>query len=243
MFLGAYWPERKESREQVAQRLERFLSSIAANSGHLSEWFMKGRSSRAARTPLKLEAASLGAMLKVNRRDVGGDVIPELGFSLGVWNGASASLDATLGISSPHVKTRLFCLSPGRRKTSHARTGRPFLRLRCVRRARICGGHEHGVSDEAQCDEPLGGGLAYIQARRSGSGTSFRVSLRHRRECHLLWHRQRGCQIFRVRARGLRFILGCVPRSRLRIARAPCSIVGLVRPSSSWRCGWPSIAA
>jgi hypothetical protein len=35
----------------------------------------------------------VASSLTVNRRDVGGDVISELGFSLAVWNGAEASLD------------------------------------------------------------------------------------------------------------------------------------------------------
>ena len=45
----------------------------------------------------------MASKLKVNRRDVGGDVISELGFSLAVWNGAEASLDITIGAFSPYI--------------------------------------------------------------------------------------------------------------------------------------------
>jgi hypothetical protein len=41
--------------------------------------------------------------LKVNRRDVDREEIPELGFSFDVWNGGDVSFRATVGAYSPHV--------------------------------------------------------------------------------------------------------------------------------------------
>lgn len=103
MFIGAYWKERKEPRDEVAGRLARFFSSLATGNAVLSRWFLKGRTRESARTPLELNADAISAALEVNRRDVGAGVLSELGFNLGVWNGADASLAATMGASSPHI--------------------------------------------------------------------------------------------------------------------------------------------
>ena len=81
MFVGAYWSVRRESREEVARRLTRLLSSFANAEPTLSEWFLKGRTKASARTALEIDVAVIASKLKVNRRDVGGEVISELGFS------------------------------------------------------------------------------------------------------------------------------------------------------------------
>lgn len=104
MFVGAYWSARKESREAVATRLVHFLSALAIESDSLSTWFLKGRTKASARTPLELDMDAVASVLKVNRRDVDGDVMSELGFSLGIWNGGTASVAATVGAYSPYIR-------------------------------------------------------------------------------------------------------------------------------------------
>ena len=104
MFVGAYWSVRRESREEVARRLTRLLSSFANAEPTLSEWFLKGRTKASARTALEIDVAAIASKLKVNRRDVGGEVISELGFSLGLWNGRNASLAVTMGAYSQHIR-------------------------------------------------------------------------------------------------------------------------------------------
>jgi len=104
MFVGAYWSARKESRAEAAKRLVRFLSAIASENECLARWFLKGRSKASARTPLDLDADAVSSLLKVNRRDVDGDVMSELGFSLGIWNGETASVAATVGAHNPHIR-------------------------------------------------------------------------------------------------------------------------------------------
>jgi hypothetical protein len=104
MFVGAYWQQRKESREEVAGRVTRFLSDLGARNALFSKWFSKGRSKAAAGTPIVMDASGLAGNLKVNRRDVGGDVMPELGFTLGIWNGDGVSMQATAGAYNPYVR-------------------------------------------------------------------------------------------------------------------------------------------
>lgn len=104
MFVGTYWSERRESRDESAARLVRFLVAIAGQSSSLSTWFTKARTKATARTPLACNVSSISSHLKVNRRDLGGDVMSELGFSLGIWNGGIASLSVTIGAYSPHIR-------------------------------------------------------------------------------------------------------------------------------------------
>ncbi len=102
MFVGAYWSQRQESREQAAERISRYLRKLVARD-ELAAWFLTARKKSAARVPLGLDPPEVASRLRVNRRDVGGDVITELGFSLAVWNGAEASLHVTIGAFSPYV--------------------------------------------------------------------------------------------------------------------------------------------
>jgi hypothetical protein len=104
MFAGAYWSQRAETREQAAQRLVSFLGMLSRSSEELAAWYLKGRTKAAALgQPLASDIEAIAAALKTNRKDVGRDVIPELGYSLGVWNGHHASLSVTIGAHSPYV--------------------------------------------------------------------------------------------------------------------------------------------
>ena len=103
MLVGAYWSSRAESREEAARRLEQFFDEIARVDGELTSWYHLGWSKATARTPLRTDAASLAAALRTNRSDTDGAVIPDLGFTLGAWNGHEASISATLGTCSKWV--------------------------------------------------------------------------------------------------------------------------------------------
>ena len=104
MFVGAYWSQRKETREQVAVRIARFLEAIASKNKSLSTWLLKGRTKAQGRTELPLDPVSIGRALAVNRRDLGGEPIPEVGFNLSIWNGADVSLAATIGSFDSYVR-------------------------------------------------------------------------------------------------------------------------------------------
>ncbi|MCG8421216.1 MAG: hypothetical protein MJE77_25120 [Proteobacteria bacterium] len=105
MFVGAYWSQRQESREESAKRIVLCLSLLKSQSELFAEWFMKARTKAAAfENPLSIDLDTVASTLRVDRRDVGGEAMPELGFSLSVWNGKNASFTATVGVYSPYVR-------------------------------------------------------------------------------------------------------------------------------------------
>lgn len=105
MFVGAYWSQRKESRESASARVATFLAALSNHGAEFSKWYGKGKSRDAAlRSPLALDAASIARELRPNRRDTDRQPIPELGFGFAAWNGAKASFSAHVGIYSRHVR-------------------------------------------------------------------------------------------------------------------------------------------
>jgi hypothetical protein len=108
LTLGAYWQARRESAEECAERLSLFLSELAATDSALSVWYEKSKSRRKANQS-RLDVGCVKTLADLlergqNRRDVGGDVIADLGFHVGIWNGERSlkamSLDVTCGAYS-----------------------------------------------------------------------------------------------------------------------------------------------
>jgi hypothetical protein len=101
-FVGAYWPSRKESVEQCAERLRKFFVALAATDPVLATWFETGRSRKQAlEKPAHIGDQSylLGLLDRGrNRRDVGRTVIEELGFRVGLWNGGNGENAIELGV-------------------------------------------------------------------------------------------------------------------------------------------------
>ena len=100
-YLGAYWGSRQESVEQCGHRLASCLGRLSEIDEAFESWFRRGVRKTAAKTPVELDVESLSGLLAqgVNRRDVGGDVIEELGYSVGLWNRArpAVGFSATVG--------------------------------------------------------------------------------------------------------------------------------------------------
>jgi hypothetical protein len=114
ILVGTYWPQRRESKEQAAKRIGRFLDAMSTANGSLFEqWFLKGRSKASANAVLSTDVSTLAAALESNRRDVGGEEIAELGFNLAIWNGESGSFEATVGAFSPHVSNSAVSIADG----------------------------------------------------------------------------------------------------------------------------------
>ena len=104
-FVGAYWASRKETREECAKRIFQFLSSIHEIQ-IFSDWYFLSNSRRKANKPLELSLEGISKKLKVQRTDVGREIMEDLGFSLSVWNGndeQSASFSSTIGGYSQFV--------------------------------------------------------------------------------------------------------------------------------------------
>ena len=103
MYIGAYWSQRQESKESAAERVSAFLRALAGLGDDFTTWYSKGKSRAAAlRSPIGLDAPSIARKLNSNRRDADRQPIPDLGFQFSAWNGAEASISATLG--NQHVR-------------------------------------------------------------------------------------------------------------------------------------------
>jgi hypothetical protein len=115
MYLGSYWARRPESREQAALRLTSFIAELYKASEHFASWFPKGRTRKdALRRVMRIEASEIAMELTVNRKDVGNSPIPELGYSLSIWNGQNADLGVTIGSDSAYVgNSVVLSLEPG----------------------------------------------------------------------------------------------------------------------------------
>lgn len=99
-YLGAYWGSRPESSRRCGERLATCLARLGEIDEALAAWFRLGASKAAARTPIELDAASLDQLLVqgVNRRDLDGEIIEELGFSFGLWNGSRPAVGLGGGV-------------------------------------------------------------------------------------------------------------------------------------------------
>lgn len=92
LYLGAYWSDRAEDASSCAERLARCLSAMVSVSAYLSGWRPKGRSQSEALASPAVAPTDLIGLLEagLNRRDVDGSVIPELGMRWSAWNGNTA---------------------------------------------------------------------------------------------------------------------------------------------------------
>ncbi|MEO0593840.1 MAG: Imm52 family immunity protein [Myxococcota bacterium] len=105
MFVGAYWAQRKESKESGAHRIATFLTAITDLSDELGAWYSKGRDRSAAlRTPVEIEVESIERKLNPNHRDADRQPISDLGLRFSAWNGANASFSVTIGSWNKHVR-------------------------------------------------------------------------------------------------------------------------------------------
>ncbi len=91
LYLGAYWPARKEPLEACADRLLRFLSGLAALDPAFASWYELGSSRRQAlQRPIDFQNKDVLVKLLLrgrDRTDIGKHVMEDLGFSVHAWNG------------------------------------------------------------------------------------------------------------------------------------------------------------
>ncbi|QDV91613.1 hypothetical protein RAS2_27170 [Phycisphaerae bacterium RAS2] len=100
--LGAFWRPRRESIEQCADRMQAFMEELVQCDEVFASWYQKGWSRKDA-LRRKVDVHDRGALLTLlnkgrNRRDYGGEVIEDLGFSVGLWNGGPEERTAGLMI-------------------------------------------------------------------------------------------------------------------------------------------------
>ncbi len=87
MYLGGYWNDRYDTLDDCVRRLDRFLSELRQFPA-FDRWYSLGSSRAAASQAIGTDADSLrGLLLKgVNRRDLDGRALPELGYQFGAWS-------------------------------------------------------------------------------------------------------------------------------------------------------------
>jgi immunity protein 52 of polymorphic toxin system len=97
-IVGAYWGQRKESRQACASRISAFLQALAAQDAALSRWYRQLASRKEPLRELPHDVDGLLPRLGVNRADIGGEVMVELGFDFSAWNGWKADMQASLSV-------------------------------------------------------------------------------------------------------------------------------------------------
>ncbi len=110
--LSAYWKARKEPIVACADRLARFLSALSMCAPVFSAWYEKGGARRKAKQTeidFKNTDQLLGLLERGrNRKDIGKEVIEELGFNIGMWNGGKSA--KMVGLS---ITCGLYSTAPG----------------------------------------------------------------------------------------------------------------------------------
>ena len=96
--VGAYWGQRKESRQACASRIAAFLQALAAQDAALSRWYRLLASRKEPLRELPHDVDRLLPLLGVNRADIGGAVMAELGFDFSAWNGWKTDIPASLSV-------------------------------------------------------------------------------------------------------------------------------------------------
>jgi hypothetical protein len=91
-MLGAYWDARPDNLEKCTEDVRRLFSQLAEVDPLLGRWFEPGRSSKDA-LKKKVDTSDIqrlrGLLLKGRgRADIGQRVFEDLGFRIGLWNGA-----------------------------------------------------------------------------------------------------------------------------------------------------------
>lgn len=102
LSLRAFWGPRRESIDECAERLSAFLPELAECDEAFSRWFESGRSRRDAlkrSVDFHDRARPVGLLKKGrHRRDDNREVIEQLGFLVGVWNGGEPDKEADLSV-------------------------------------------------------------------------------------------------------------------------------------------------
>ena len=108
-FLGAYWPARRESVDECADRLAAFLDDLRACGEPFAKWYPHANS-RAESLRKGAEGWNGDRLRDLlnngrNRYDTTKEVIEDLGFRVGFWNGEgkerSISISVTCGLYAP----------------------------------------------------------------------------------------------------------------------------------------------
>ncbi|REK11419.1 MAG: hypothetical protein DWQ37_14135 [Planctomycetota bacterium] len=102
LFLGAYWPARKEPLEACASRLVSFFDELVTLDARLTRWFgLASSRNKALEKPAHVLSFDYWVDQLSHSRtmsDMPREPIEELGFSPGLWNGEAGGLSVGLSV-------------------------------------------------------------------------------------------------------------------------------------------------
>src|SRR5260370_11687870 len=101
--LRAFWKPRKETINACADRLIWFLTALAACDAIFSRWYKLGLA-RSKALQAEIDFGNRESLIDLlekgrHRKDVGKEVMEELGFSVGMWNGGTPAKSVGLSVS------------------------------------------------------------------------------------------------------------------------------------------------
>ena len=102
VFVGVYWSARREDLLQCTSRLESHFATLAKASEHLFHWYRGGHRRPTLGALVNTGAQEVLADLLqrgVNRKDSDRQIMPELGFRVGLWNGGAGGLSAGTSVT------------------------------------------------------------------------------------------------------------------------------------------------
>lgn len=110
VLIGVYWPARQEDITRATQRASAWFACLEALSPELSNWYKPGRKHVRDTDMINISDPSvLENQLRkgVNHKDMPREPIPELGWSVNLWNGqperVTASVSFLVGSYSRHI--------------------------------------------------------------------------------------------------------------------------------------------
>lgn len=101
-FVGVYWKARRMDLPSCAKLLERHFQALATASPHLQHWYQKGGRKPDPSKALEVSSITrLEALLDdgVYWTDVPRQPMPELGWRIGLWNGADGDQVASTSVN------------------------------------------------------------------------------------------------------------------------------------------------
>jgi hypothetical protein len=111
-MLGAYWDARPDALEKCTKDAVQFFARLAEIDPLLALWYERGRSRKDA-LKRRIDTSDTQCIRELllkrrSRRDIAGEVMDDLGFRLGLWNGsgeeaAEASVDIHCGCYSERI--------------------------------------------------------------------------------------------------------------------------------------------
>jgi hypothetical protein len=174
-YIGAYWRARREDAEACARRLAALIQSLAPMDPLFASWFKNAKSLRERlKRPLELELSGLQKYVQSRiMRDSARKPMEDMGFRVGLWNGAQGGNDAWLSIGcggySEVTGNRCLLEAPYKGLGSERVLTAPFQAqaLRAIATAwdpdwGVGMSHAHRDIIEAQCPDVLVGWVTYL---------------------------------------------------------------------------------